>query len=121
MDPVRRALAQRFRESLKDDRQLLHHLPNGLFVVTLVPEYAATIGDISDLPVIDQKLAQGEQYCVIDGKPLCLPFAGVVVDVNPDPNGSIAKFAVGPTTSFLLIVKPTHKPDFQFPESFVPY
>jgi hypothetical protein len=89
--------------------------------VTLIPEYAATISGFSQLPGIRQTLTQDETYCTADDHPLFLPFTGTVVDANQDPNGSLPKFAIGPTTSFLLIMKPARGFRPELPVSYVLY
>jgi hypothetical protein len=121
MDPVRTALKLRFVESLTDGQQLLHRLPNGLVVVTLSPDFARTLSSLSGLPDIRQELRQGDPFCVADGSPLCLPFAGTVVDSNGDAGGSLARFSAGPTASFLVIARPAQGPRPDLPPSFVPY
>lgn len=105
--PDIRACKLRFTGTFSDGKQLVHKLPNGLMVFTLVPSYAAGKSSIKiSCPDIGCEFEKDLGFLEVDGEILTLPVSGKIIDINTNIENCIETFSKGPTTSFTVIVKP---------------
>lgn len=121
MEPAQTfALSSRFSGSYSDGYRVIHLLPNGLLVVTLAPEVAKSTTQIVVDLHIGNGVNVGDTLCNIDGKPMESPVRGSIVDCNDVAGDLLARFAAGPTCSFIVILRPPAKSKFEIPSEFAP-
>ena len=113
-----RAMKMRFNASYTNTCLMLHWLPNGLYVLTFDPDFAKSINtiDFSEEIDIKKEITPKEPFAMLNEKPLYFPFQGTIIDFNQNLPQSIPLFSEGPTSSFLLIVRPKAK--FTLPEDY---
>ena len=101
------ALKLRFSNSYTNKQEMVHKLPNGLFVITLDPEFAHGVSFL-ELENIDvsSKVSKEDCLCKTDKGPIKSPISGTVVDINKDAGKNISMFRSGPTSSYLAMIKP---------------
>ena len=113
-----RALKLRFTGSYSNGELLIHRLPNGLMVFTLDGELAKNVKSVSPMPEIGTVIPAGEVLCVVNETEIYMPFHSTVVDSNANVGEDIARFAAGPTATFLVMTKLPPKTKFEVPEGF---
>lgn len=114
-----RAMKMRFNGSFSNKMLMLHWLPNGLYVITFDPDFSENIQTLKfeDNIAIKKEIKTDNPFLFLNGKEIYLPFQATIIDLNIELEQSIPLFKEGPTSSFLLIVKP--KPKFQLPEDYL--
>lgn len=101
------ALQLRFSNSYTNKREMVHKLPNGLFVVTIDPSFAQKIDSIEPENIeISANVSKGECICRTDKGDIKSPVSGTVIDVNSDICKCVNMFRSGPTSSFIVMIKP---------------
>lgn len=113
-----RAFKLRFSGSYTNGKLLVFVLPNSLIIITFHPKFVKDKNAfIYNGPELGQDIHVGDDIVLIDGEQFVCPTQGKVIDVNPNM-GDATQFANGPTTNFILIVKPNKGAPRQFEESY---
>ncbi|KAK8882248.1 hypothetical protein M9Y10_044890 [Tritrichomonas musculus] len=115
------ALRMRFRQTLLNDKLVIHRLPNRLIILTFNPNYIRQCSEIEMcLNVNNQReVVAGECLCKTDRDTINIPVGGKIVDINTNTNNEIQLFQTGLTSSFLVIMQPVNF-KISLPPSFQP-
>ena len=114
-----RAFRLRFKDSYTDGKILIFALPNGLDIFTLHPKYAQGKTNIDYKgPKIGYEIQKDSVFLSVDGEEFLFPTSGRVIDVNDNIQEQLHSFTLGPTSNFILIMKP-NKGMRQFQKPFI--
>lgn len=114
------ALRSRFRQTLIDDKLVIHRLPNRLIILTFNPNYIRQCKTIEMNPIDNRsEIEPNTTICQTDKDTINIPIGGTIVDINNDANNEIQLFQAGLTSSFLVIMQPTNFKE-TLPSSFHP-
>ena len=102
-----RAFKLRFKDSYTDGKILAFALPNGLDIFTLHPNFAKEISNIEYKgPKTGQEIQKNSVFLSVDSEDFTFPTAGRVIDINENIQEQIKSFSLGPTSNYILIMKP---------------
>ena len=102
-----RAFKLRFKDSYTDGKILAFALPNGLDIFTLHPKFAKNISNLQYKgPKSGQEIQKNSVFLSADDEDFIFPTAGKVIDINEKIQEQITSFSLGPTSNYILIMKP---------------
>lgn len=114
------ALRSRFRQTLFDDKLVIHRLPNRLIILTFNPNYIKQCQTIEMNEInIQSEIEANTFLCKTDKDVINIPVGGKIVDFNNKANEEIQLFQAGLTSSFLVIMQPMNFKE-NLPSSFRP-
>ena len=104
------SMKQRFKKVYKNDQQVVFIFPNGLYLITLNPDFAKSINSIKLLiKDPEEQIKEGDHYIEVDEIQMKSPVSGAVVDSNEDIENCIKKFRDNVLSSYCLLVRPSRK------------
>ena len=113
------AFKLRFKSVHTNGKIMAFALPTGLDIFTLHPEFAKGKRNMEYKgPIIGDNIAKDSVIATIDGEDLLLPTEGKVIDFNQNLQEEIGTFALGPTSNYIILVKP-NKGMRQLEDSYV--
>lgn len=114
------ALRSRFRQTLIDDKLVIHRLPNRLIILTFNPNYIRQCQTIEINPIDNQSEINANDFlCRTDKDVINIPVGGTIIDFNKNADKEIELFQTGLTSSFLVIMQPVNFKE-TLPSSFRP-
>lgn len=112
-----RILKLRFKYTYFNSNEIIHFLPNGLYILTLTPKFVESIKSISLLyNQIGYNLKEGDIIAKIDDINIYCPFNSSIIDINEQINLDLFKISI--TSSFLYILKPNLKTKIDLSNKF---
>ena len=102
-----RAFKLRFKGTFTDGKIIIFALPNGLDIFTFHPKFAKNIEKIEYKgPKIGEDIENGVPFVTVNDEDIIFPTEGKVIDVNEKIEESLKSFSLGPTSNYILIMKP---------------
>ncbi|EAX88254.1 hypothetical protein TVAG_089020 [Trichomonas vaginalis G3] len=114
-----RAFKLRFSGTYTNGKLLVFILPNSLIILTFHPAFIKDQKSFDYMgPPLGHEIHVDDEIVYINEEILKCPTQGNVIDVNPNM-GDVERFKGGPTSNFILIVKPNKGAPRQFGDDYV--